>query len=384
MKDPDNKSLKDKIRVLQIITRADWAGAQRVVYEISKYIKDNEASGIEMEVAVGDNGILAERLRSLGIIVHVLKFLRHNIDPVIDLRGYFEIKKLILRMNFDIVHCHSTKAGVLGRLAGYRLHRNRIIYTIHGFWPVFQYKGIKRKLALAVERFLKSITTDMVFVSKSDIKIAEDLGLSDNLRNRLIYNSVNIPKVGKRLLKRELNISEGTRIIGNVARVDEQKDPFRFVEVAKKYFDMYKDDLVKFVWVGDGRLLEDIKYLIKKYNLEEKVIFTGFRDRGEEYMADFDLLFMTSRWEGVPITILEACELKVPILSTDVGGVREIIGENNVFESGTPYDEIVRRIKFGCYGLVNRNYRYMAENYVLVYSTNVKVLSRGGILNYEF
>ena len=70
---------------------------------------------------------------------------------------------------------------------------------------------------------------------------------------------------------------------------------------------------------------------VKKLNLEGKVKFIGFRENGIDYMNDFDLLLLTSNWEGVPITILEAIELNIPILSTEVGGIKEIIGESSVF-----------------------------------------------------
>jgi len=321
----------EKVRVLQIITKADWAGAQRIVYEICKLAKED--SKIEMEVAVGEKGILEEKLRKeLGITVHTLKNLIHPIKPIVDLKGYRELKNLIKQNNYDVVHCHSTKAGILGRLAASKLNTDKIIYTVHGYWPILQYEGIKRKMAILLERFLAKKTTDLVLISKSDIALSKKLKIGNEDKYRLIYNKITVEKdkIKKGVLRKELNINQDKKIIGNVSRVDNPKNPFLFVDIAKEY--LKSKDNALFVWVGDGKLKEQAINYIKKLNLEDKVKFIGFRENGVDYLNDFDLLLLTSNWEGVPITILEAIELDIPILSTDVGGIKEIIGENSVFK----------------------------------------------------
>jgi len=330
----------EKVKVLQIITKADWAGAQRIVYEICKLVKED--TKIEMEVAVGEKGILEEKLRNeLGITVHTIKNLIHPIKPVVDLKGYRELKKLIKQNNYDVVHCHSTKAGILGRFAASKLRTNKIIYTVHGYWPILQYEGIKRKMAILLERFLAKKTTDLVLISKSDIDLSKKMKIGSEDKYRLIYNKITMEKdkIKKGVLRKELNINQDTKIIGNVSRVDNPKNPFLFVDIAKEY--LKNNDKTLFVWVGDGRLKEQAINYVKKSNLEDKVKFIGFKENGIDYMNDFNLLLLTSNWEGVPITILEAIELNIPILSTDVGGIKEIIGESSVFYN---LDNISERI----------------------------------------
>ncbi|MDK2906718.1 MAG: hypothetical protein PWQ66_679 [Petrotoga sp.] len=320
----------EKVKVLQIITKADWAGAQRIVYEICKIAKED--TKIEMEVAVGEKGILEEKLRNeLGITVHTIKNLIHPIKPVVDLKGYRELKNLIKQNNYDVVHCHSTKAGILGRLAASKLKTNKIIYTVHGYWPILQYEGTKRKMAIVLERFLAKKTTDLVLISKSDIDLSKKMKIGSEDKYRLIYNKITMQKdkIKKGVLRKELNINQNKKIIGNVSRVDNPKNPFLFVDIAKEY--LKNNDNTLFVWVGDGKLREKAINYVKKSNLEDKVKFIGFRENGVDYLNDFDLLLLTSNWEGVPITILETIELNIPILSTDVGGIKEIIGESSVF-----------------------------------------------------
>lgn len=115
---------------MQVITKAEWAGAQRVVYELCKNIQDDYSNEIEMEVAVGDWGLLVHKLGELGIKVHVLNSLKHNINPIMDYKGYKEIKRIIEEGKYDVVHCHSTKAGILGRLAAYRQNVKKITWFL--------------------------------------------------------------------------------------------------------------------------------------------------------------------------------------------------------------------------------------------------------------
>lgn len=360
----------NKLRVLQVITKGDWAGAQRIVYEICKYIKENRNNEVDIEVAAGDNGLLVHKLGELGIKVYVLKFLRREINPYIDYKGFREMKSLISNGKYDVVHCHSTKAGILGRLAANRLKVEKVIYTVHGFWPIFRYIGLKRKIAIVIERFMVKKTTHMVFISKSDIKIAKHLKIYNKKNSNLIYNSITLPQVVEGVLRSELNIDGDVRIIGNISRVDEQKNPLRFIQIAKEYFKQYPDNNTLFIWIGDGPLMDGVNHLIDEYGIADKVHFIGFRDHAERYMVGFNLLLMTSNWEGVPITILEAIGLNIPILSSDVGGIREIIGKKNVYDLSLSNLDIASKINY-IYKAINYSYFYMPEKYVDIY-LNVK------------
>lgn len=359
-----------KLRVLQVITKGEWAGAQRVVFEICKHIKEKKNDEIDMEVAVGDSGLLTNKLRELGIKVYNLNNLKREINLYVDYKGYREIKQLIIDGKYDVVHCHSTKAGILGRLASKKLKVNKIIFTVHGFWPIFQYKGLKRNIAAIVERFMERITTDVVYISKSDIKIAKKLKIYRQKSSKLIYNSITLPKEIKGSLRSELNLDESVNIIGNISRISEQKNPVRFVEIAKEYFGLYPDNNTVFIWIGDGPQFDEIGELVNIYELTNKVRFIGFRDHAERYMKDFDLLLMTSNWEGVPITILEAIGLNVPILSSNVGGISEVIGENNVYNLSLINQEIARKLKSVDVPIYH-SYSEMPEKYVDTYFSNL-------------
>ncbi len=329
------------IKVLNIITKSDWAGAQRIVYEICKCAL--ESPNAIIEVAIGDEGILADKLRLLGIKVHVLNNLVHPITPLKDLCGFFELVKLIQAENYDVVHCHSTKAGILGRMAAKVCNVRRRIYTVHGWWPILRYSNrFVRSMAVSVERLMALMTTDLVLISQSDLEAARQMKIGSDRIYQLIPNAISIENnADSGVLRREQGIEASTVIVGNVARVDAQKNPDLFIEIAKEF----DDDSTVFVWLGDGPDLERVRDEIKSSKLEDKIRFIGFRENGIDYMNDFDVLFMTSRSEGVPITILEAVALEKKIFSSDVGGIKEFAGNKNVYKLDSSMETIVKKLE---------------------------------------
>lgn len=220
--------------------------------------------------------------------------------------------------------------------------------------------------AILVERILEKITTNMVFISKKDIKMAKKFKIYHNRKSILIYNSITMPEVVKSYLRLELSMKEDVRIIGNVSRVNKVKNPIKFIDIAREYYVLFPMDNTIFVWIGNGPLMDQATLLVRKYGLTGKVFFIGFRDNAEHYMAQFNLLLMTSIWEGIPITILEAIELKIPILSTDVGGICEIVGEKNVYGVKQANRDIALKLKDVHTPVCIKKFR-MTEKYMGLY-----------------
>ena len=312
-----------KTKVLQIITRSDWAGAQRIVYEICKGITESFNSEIEVEVAMGGDGPLFGLLEEIGVRTHKIEHLRRPINPISDIKAYKALKRLIKKGGYDVVHCHSSKAGLIGRLAAKSSNIKNIIYTVHGWWGVTQYKGFKRKSILSVERFMAKKTDKLVFVCNKDKEYAECNRIGEEAQHEAIVNQITVPKFTKGKLRAMLNLSEATKIVGNVARLSPQKNPIRFVEVAAEVLKNWSDTV--FVWIGDGELMDQAISHSNHLGIANSVKFVGFHQNGAELMADFDCLLMTSDDEGLPITILEAMAQGIPAVSTDVGGIRESV-----------------------------------------------------------
>jgi glycosyltransferase involved in cell wall biosynthesis len=318
-----DNTINRKIKVLQIITRSDWAGAQRIVYEICKGIKENFSSEIEVEVAMGGDGPLFKLLEEIGVKTHKMEYLRRPINPVSDIKAYRTLKKLIKEGGYDVVHCHSSKAGLIGRLAAESSNIKNIIYTVHGWWGVTQYKGLKKKFILFVERFMAKRTSKLVFVCNKDKEYAKSNRIGEDTQYEVIVNQITVPKFTKGKLRAMLNLSDSTKIVGNVARLSPQKNPMRFVEVAAQVLKNRNDTV--FVWIGDGELMDQASMHSRQLGIADNIKFVGFHQNGAELMADFNCLLMTSDDEGLPITVLEALAQGIPVVSTDVGGIGELL-----------------------------------------------------------
>ncbi|WP_338152138.1 glycosyltransferase [Fervidobacterium thailandense] len=317
---------KRKKRMLQMITRSDWAGGQKVlyslVYGLLKYYPDE----FEIEVACGkENGMLIPELEKLGIKVYVIPDLVREISPLRDLKAFIRIFKLIKRGKYDIVHLHSSKAGFLGRIAARLAGVPKIVYTIHGWWPIEQYNGWKKKILIFVERIGAKFCDKLVFLCHNDMKKAENWRIGKKEQYVIIPNAI-IPidnsKFQSGKLRKELGISDNIKIVGNVARLDPPKNPIRFLEIARQVL-MKRQD-VRFVWIG-GSVVEDFygeqveRWLSEHSEMREVVYFLPFRKDSIELMADFDVLLITSDMEGLPLVALEAKNLGIPVVSTNVG-----------------------------------------------------------------
>ena len=163
-------------------------------------------------------------------------------------------------------------------------------------------------------------------------------------------------------MREKFNLDNSIKIIGNVGRLDRQKNPLRFIEIANKVLE--KDSSFLFVWIGDGNLKDKIKNL--DFN-KEKIKFLGFIKDPYEYIKDFDLFLMSSDLEGTPLALIEALKLGVPILSTDVGGISEIIGKKNTFSVDDIESAVSKIINWDIEKKVNYKYQDMVKKYVQLY-----------------
>jgi len=349
-------------KILQVITKADWAGAQKVLFEIVKSVKEKYDNEFEMDVAVGIDGPLVSELKKIGIKVYILKHLKWNFDPIEDMKSINELKKLIKTNKYDVVHLHSSKAGFNGRIAAKLAGVKKIIYTVHGWWGIERFKGLEKKIILNLERFAANFCNYIVLINEKDLKYAKENKIGRSHQYKLIYNDVSVPEVKKGILRKKLNIDDNVKIIGNVGRLDEQKNPFRFLNIANKVLE--KDSSFLFVWIGDGKLKEEINNLVFD---REKIKFLGFIKDPYEYIKDFDLFLMTSDLEGTPLTVIEALKLGVPVISTDVGGISEIIGKNNTFEINDIDSAVNMILNWDFNKNVDYKYCDMVKRYVEIY-----------------
>ena len=284
----------------------------------------------EVEVACSPGGLLVEKLKSRNIKVHEIKTLRRRIAPVDDIRALSALKKLIKREKYDIVHCHSAKAGFLGRLAAKRSRAKKIYYTVHswGFYNKEEY-GIAEKFFIFLEKLSSFLTTKIVCVAE---KVALD-GIKNKIAKPgkflVIPNGIDFNVENKR---EEIRKGYGLRpkevVLGMVARLAYPKDPLLFLQLAKEV--LKKENDVKFVLVGDGPLMDKCRDFVKRGGMNDKTLLLGEKSplEARELFFAFDVFVLFSKFEDMPITILEAMFAGLPVIASNVGGINELIDDN--------------------------------------------------------
>ena len=245
-----------------------------------------------------------------------------------DYEVYKKIVRIINKINPDIVHCHSSKAGVVGRMAAKKCGIPLIIYTPHAY--AFQTPDIswtKRMLYVYAEKLLsRYATTVTINVSKGEMKAAQDYHIDAPDKFTLIYNGIcQIDLKEKKLLKQSLGLDEYIYYIGVTARCTGQKEPFTFLEIARKIIQEVPN--IDFIYIGDGEMRDVMKRWIVKNGLQQKIHMPGFRTDAPEIVGALDLYLSTASYEGLPYSILEAMRAGVPVLATDIVGNNELVFE---------------------------------------------------------
>ena len=317
-----------RIKILFVITLSELGGAQKVVYHIAAGLDPRE---FDITVTCAPGGELVNCLRNLhkGIMIVEIPELKRDISPANDLKAYFKLYALMKKNSYHIVHCHSSKAGILGRLAAWKAGVPKIIFTVHG-WGINEYQSwLVRFLYTRAERLAGVRSTNVVCVSESDLLKARRLRLVTGDKLSVIYNGLPFPEKKEGLLHKELGIRKDDIIIGTVARLAFQKDPLFLLEVAERMITRLKRDKINsqpcFVIIGDGPLRPECEKFINNKSLQRSVFLLGTREDAAELVQDFDIFVLFSRWEGLPLTIIEAMLAGRPVVANAVGGVSELV-----------------------------------------------------------
>ncbi len=269
-----------------------------------------------------------------------LKFssdLSREIRPVADYHAYNQLRDQLKELQPDIVHTHSSKAGILGRLAASALEIPIILHTYHGFgFHRFQNPGVFR-LYVALEREACRRSHHLIFVSKENWNWAKELDLIQNCSASLIRSGVEIePFLQARrsdsFREEQFGISPNEKAIGMIACLKLQKDPVTFVEAADLVTRKNRD--VKFLLFGDGELAGAVKRSMEKMKYPRSFQHMGWTRDVPQVLANLDLLVLTSLWEGLPRVIPEAGIAGVPVVASNVDGNREIISDGRNGSAG--------------------------------------------------
>jgi glycosyltransferase involved in cell wall biosynthesis len=269
----------------------------------------------------------------------------------------WKLFRLLLREQPDIVHTHTAKAGTVGRVAGFlyrwftpgvfigRPRACKFVHTYHGHVFHSYYGRARTGIFLTIEKLLARLVTDRLVVvseqQKEEIGREFRVGRADQIRVIRLGLDLNVfaDYANRRaLFRRELGIADNVTLVGIVGRLTEIKNHEMFLESVARV------DLedVRFVVIGDGSLRAGLEERARSLGLEEKVIFAGGRKDPENFYPALDIVALTSRNEGTPLTLIEAMANARPVIATSVGGVVDLLG--NVIEENSSYQVCERGI----------------------------------------
>lgn len=320
-----------KKKVLYIITLFSIGGATETVVSMAKGL---QPLGFDVEIATGPHilseGSMYETAEKFNIKVHTFRFLRRNINFFVDIFIILQLTFFIRKNKFDIVHTHSSKAGVVGRIAAFLAGTKVIVHTIHGL-PFHRYQpSIKKTFFSLVEKITALFCDKIVAVTHTIVDVLVKNHLVS--QNKLVvirsafnldeYSKISIPK---EYIRNRFGISNQDIVIGKVARLSKLKGHeylmCAFVQVAKKISN------AKLLLVGNGELESKLKQFVKKEGLEDKVIFTGLvlPEDIPSIINSMDILVHSSLLEGLARVLPQAIMMEKPIISFDLDGACEVI-----------------------------------------------------------
>ncbi|WP_323665721.1 glycosyltransferase family 4 protein [Pectobacterium punjabense] len=305
------------MKVVYIITKAsEIGGAQVHVKDLSeRLIKD----GHSVEVIVGENGILVDELLNINAKVHIVKNLVREISPAKDILCVIELRRLIKKIKPDLVALHSSKAGIVGRLA-LLWTKIPVVFTAHGWAFADGVNEKDKRKYIIIEKIFSRLANKIITVSNQDKSLALKYKVASEDKQVVIHNG--IPDLKCENNPSYFNKNDVIRLV-SIARFSNQKDHITLFNALKKIDrNDYHVDLL-----GTGPLCEDMKKMVDAYGLRDKVSFLGERRDIVEFLSKSDIFILISNWEGLPLSLLEAMRSGLPTIASDVGGVKECVAD---------------------------------------------------------
>jgi glycosyltransferase involved in cell wall biosynthesis len=317
-------------KVLFLITKSNWGGAQRYVFDLATNL---DPLAFQSIVAFGGNGELADKLTEAGIKTISLKSLVRDISAIKELRAIFELIAIIHRERPDVLHINSSKAGLYGALFGRLLRVPRIIFTSHG-WAFNEARPWWQQLLFKTLHWLTVLLSH------------ETIAVSATLKNQLSWpgaaSRMRVIKLGRslpefktkedarQLLEMQVTTTDHGLIdfhedtwIGTIAELHPIKNLAVAIDAVASLIHIFPS--LRYVIIGEGQERAQLTAQIYHLGLEEHVFLVGALPEAARFLKAFDLFVLPSTSEGAGYVLLEAGLASVPIVATNVGGIPELI-----------------------------------------------------------
>lgn len=317
------------LRVLHVITRMIVGGAQEntllsCALIDAKHFPSTLLTGPE----TGAEGELHAESQARGVRLVVEPNLVRRLSPWHDVVATWRLWRTIRAGGYDIVHTHSSKAGILGRVAAWLAKAPVIVHTAHG-WSFNEHQPWHMYwLYVWLERFCARFSGAIVVVGRPDRDEGLALRIGRPEQYRLIRSGIEVPSYRDVAITREqarlrLGLPADAFVIGSVGRLCEQKAPLDLLEAFVPVAHARPE--ARLVFVGDGRQRRELEAAIARHGLGDRVLLAGLRRDVPELLRAFDVFALASRWEGLPRVFPQAMAAGLPIVATLVDGAPDAI-----------------------------------------------------------
>ena len=331
-----------RIHVALVVTRF-MAGAGGVALRGALALDPDRFS---ITVLAAAEGSLLQDAAKAGIRVIPLRHMKPQIAPREDVAAVREVAAHLEAGGYQVVHTHSAKAGLVGRLAA-RWHRvPAIVHTFHGF-PFHAYQSpLRRRVYIGIERALGRITDQFLAVGSAVAAEAVRLGIAPAEKIRTIGSAIDAIQPAtpsaRYEARRLIGIPVNARIAGTVGRMDFQKSPTDMLDAFRRL-----EPDVHFVWIGSGPLLEKVTRLVAESGLSDRFHLLGERRDVAELLPALDVFAMASLYEGIPCSVVEAMTCGIPVVATAVNSVPEVVvpGRTGLLVAPARPDQLARAIQ---------------------------------------
>ncbi len=305
-------------KVIHLVLVPILSGVQNVMLQILDSIDSDD---YDITVASAPNGPLVDEVLKRGWKHLAVESLVREINPVLDYKASVQLYNILKKGKYDIIHTHSSKTGIMGRIVGYLAKIPHRLHTIHGY-PFHKYQNPLLYWGYVFAELIAGrFSSHVISVNYEDSVLANKL-------LKIPKNKIHFIPNGEMAKDIPLEIASGERItVGCLARFWKQKNMVSTVKTA--ILCCNNNPKIDFIFVGDGEDLAECKQLVQDAKLENRIELPGWSADKEFLLSKFDVFILYSLWEGLPLAILEAMSYGLPIIASNIKGNRELVSEQN-------------------------------------------------------
>lgn len=313
-------------RVAHVITRLELGGAQQNTLYC---VRHHDRARFEVALLAGRGARLDDEALAIPEAdVRLVPWLTHRISPIADMRAVLRLRDYFRRARIDLVHTHSSKAGILGRLAANLAAVPVVVHTVHGWSFNATQPRPQRRLYASLERLVAPMTDRILVVAEAHIEVGLREGIGRRrqygvLRSGIDPETFRAPSTARDVVRRRLGFEPGDFVVGTIANMKPQKAPLDFVETAARMHDV--NPSARFFFAGDGELMPQVRARVEAAGLAGVVRLLGWREDVPDLLHAMDALLLPSRFEGLPRVVLQAMAAGRPVVATAVDGTPEVI-----------------------------------------------------------